>query len=163
MSTSKPQLFIHMQWWSILRMHRWQVLQWCALGGFANCSCTKSLVEGVRRVGRVGRESTVRSKKRIHYDPLTPTSYLAVLAPADGWRVLILRVSNSHPTKSRGKWHTWWIHHKCCVSLYHCSDYASWERSHHFKFRSILDFTVTMGNYLATLVSNPTITVAKYS
>ena len=98
----------------------------------------------------------------IHYDPLTPTSYLTVLAPADGWRVLILRVSNSHPTKSRGEWHTWWIHHKCCVSLYHCSDYASWERSHHFKFRSILDFTVTMGSYVATLVSNPTITVAKY-
>ena len=112
MSTSKPQLFIHMQWWSILRMHRWQVLQWCALGGFANCSWVhrkasqgprpkwpkwpkpqKSLVEGVRRVGRVGRESTVRSKKRIHYDPLwsTDTDKLPDSACTSG------RLKSSHP------------------------------------------------------------------
>lgn len=30
---SPTQLLIHGQWWSIRRIHRWQMRQWCARGG----------------------------------------------------------------------------------------------------------------------------------
>lgn len=92
MSTSKPQLFIHMQWWSILRMHRWQVLQWCALGGFANCSIPNHKISGGRS------EKNRKSRKRIHSeiqkkDPLwsTHTDKLPGSACTSG------RLKSSHP------------------------------------------------------------------
>ena len=61
MATTKGQLFIHMQWWSIFRMQRWHVLQWCARGGFAtliwpkgkltNCGLHHKMVKTITFLG----------------------------------------------------------------------------------------------------------------